>query len=319
MSSGSLAAPPVHLWIYNHPLHGISDQIEFYLSIMRQNGYRAGVGRQPRQDALNIVIENFSDATSGVLRKFCRDTGKRVAVIMTEHLDFIDQEIYIHGSRLWSDNDYMHPATQFARIRHLMDCACHIRGFFVLGDLPELLNMQMMLPGIAIRTLPFPRLARPAAMVGWDQLPADFAFTGAATRFREEVLQLVRTRLTVEHPGGFLSRKARDNFSRTGRVVLNIPQRVDWKWLSLMRVIAALRCGRATVSLGTNDTSQIAKCCLQLDIAAPELLGRLAALAARGEEIFEVQFADYHAMAEAFLREHAFPRDFFEYWAVTEL
>ena len=316
---GDAALPPVHLWIYNHPLHGISDQIEFFFSVMRQNGYPVTGGRYPRDDALNVVIENFSDATAGVLMKYCRETGKRVSVIMTEHIDFIDQEIYIHGDPLWSDNDYMHPATQITRLRCLMDCACYIRSFLVLGDLPELRNIHMMLPETPVRTLPFPVLSRPADETNWAALSADFVFTGVITRFRAEILERLMTKMTIRHPEGFLSRKARDNFSQTGRLVLNIPQRLDWKWLSLMRIIAALRCGRATVSLGTKDNSKIASCCVQIDVQTPDLLEQLSDLTARPAEVFEKAFTDYHLMADAYLKTNAFPQDFFDYWAITEL
>ena len=157
---------PIHLWIYNHPFVGISDQVEFFLSIMLQHGYVVSVGRKPLSNGLNIVIENFSDPTARTLINFCQASSKRVAVIMTEHLDFVDHEIYIHGTPMQNENDYMHPATQAARIKCLMDCACYIRGFLVLGDLPELVNFGDMMPGLAIRTLPFPDLAgRPRFMV----------------------------------------------------------------------------------------------------------------------------------------------------------
>ena len=313
------ARPSVHLWIYNHPLSGISDQIDFFCAIMQQYGYKPSVGRNPRHDALNVVIENFSDATSDILRKYCRESGKRVCVIMTEHIDFIDNEIYIHGDMMWNQNDYMHPATQVSRIRSLMDCAPYIRGFFVLGDLPELLNMGMMLPGITVRTLPFPQLSPPSDHAEWAELPADLVFTGAVTRFRVEILEITRTKLTVHNPDGFLSRKARDRFSRSGRLVLNIPQRTDWKWLSLMRVMAALRCGRATVSLGTRDRSEIAKCCIQIDIKNRDFLAELQDMVSRSGELFKKSFDNYHAMAADFQLTHIFPDDFLDYWAITEL
>lgn len=319
MANSMFAGTPVHLWVYNHPPHGISDQVEFFIAIMRQNGHGVTMGRLPRQDALNVVIENFSDETSAILMNFCRETGKRVSVIMTEHLDFIDREIYIHGDPLWSDNDYMHPATQISRIRNLMDCACYIRGFFVLGDLPQLLNMNMMMPGVAVRTLPFPVLTWPEDTPHWAALPADLVFTGAVTGYRAELIDVLKSQLVVRHPDGFLSRKGRDKFCQLGRLNLNIPQRPDWQWLSLMRIIAALRCGRATVSLGTRDTSKIASCCVQIDMQAGAYLTQLRDLTAQAEKIFAMAFAGYHAMAEEYLREHPFPADFFDYWAITEL
>src|SRR3954470_4037116 len=110
----SCRTPVVHLWIYNHPFCRITDQVEFLKLTLAQNGYRLSIGRQPKLHALNFVIENFSEISSGILSEFCRSTGKRVAVIMTEHLDFIGDQISIHGTPLWQDNDYMHPDTQVA-------------------------------------------------------------------------------------------------------------------------------------------------------------------------------------------------------------
>jgi hypothetical protein len=317
--SHRFAQPPVHLWIYNHPIVGISDQVEFFMSTMQQNGFHVTVGRKPRSDALNVVIENFSDPTARILINFCQATGKRVAVIMTEHLDFVEREIRIHGVPLLNDNDYMHPATQAARIKCLMDCVCHIRGFLVLGDLPELLNIGEMMPGLALRTLPFPAIEAPAREPGWARLPADLVFTGKVTGYRAELLAQLEPILTVHYPSEFLSRKARDRFSQSGRLVLNLPQRVDWQWLSLMRIIAGLRCGRATVSLGTADRSQIAACCVQLDIAQPGWELRLRDMTLRPGEIFAKMLRQYQAMAEDFAASHPFPGDFFDYWAVTEL
>jgi hypothetical protein len=311
--------PLIHLWIYNHPFVGISDQIEFFLSILQQNGYHVSVGRHPRADALNVVIENFSNPTARTLINFCKTNAKRVAVIMTEHLDFIGDEIRIHGMPLQNNNDYMNAARQTARIKCLMDCACYIRGFLVLGDLPELRNFGAMMPGLAVRTLAFPRIDPPPSPASWAALPADLVFTGVMTGYRATLLKNLETMLTVTYPKEFLSRKARDRFSQTGRLVVNLPQRPDWHWLSLMRIIAALRCGRATVSLGTNDTSKIAACSLQLDLAQPGWELNLKDLTLRPGEMFTKMLDQYHAMADDFASAHPFPADFFNYWALTEL
>lgn len=310
----------IHLWIYNHPLHGISDQVEYFLMIMRQNGYRVSMGRQPRTDALNIVIENFSEPTSEILINFCRNSGKRVGVIMTEHLDFIKEQIYIHGDPLWKDNDYMHPATQVARIKNLMDCSPFIRCFFVLGDLPELLNINEMLPGVAVRTLPFPKLQplSTSALIQGNNLTVDMVFTGFITRYRADLLKQLESQMSVTCPETFLSRRARDNLSRSAKIVLNIPQRQDWQWLSLMRVLAALRCGRATVSLGTSDNSKISSCCTQLDITQADWLNRLREYVNHWDITYHRAFENYETMAIAFEQEKPFPSDVFDYWAVIE-
>lgn len=312
--------PLVHLWIYNHPFHGISDQIEYFLAVMRQNDYQVSLGRKPRIDALNVVIENFSENTSRTLINFCRNSGKRVAVIMTEHIDFIKGQIYIHGDPLWSDNDYMNPATQFARIKNLMDCAKYLRCFFVLGDLPELLNINDVFPGVAVRTLPFPKLQSLSLtdLVQGNNPAVDLAFTGYVTNYRADLLKQLETEMSVTCPGTFVSRSARDDFNRLARIVLNIPQRKEWKWLSLMRILAALRCGRATVSLGTADNSKISACCIQLDITQVDWLDKLREYAFQWDKTYHLTIENYEAMVVAFEYEKPFPNDVFDYWAVIE-
>ncbi len=312
--------PLVHLWIYNHPFHGISDQIEYFLAVMQQNDYQVSVGRKPRTEALNVVIENFSENTSQILINFCRNQGKRVAVIMTEHIDLIKGQIFIHGDPLWSDNDYMHPVTQVARIKNLMDCTEYIRCFLVLGDLPELLNSNDMFPGVAVRTLPFPKLQSicPANLEQGNNPTADLAFTGYATNYRAELLKQLEVEMSVTCPGTFVSRKARDDFNLSARLALNIPQRQDWHWLSLMRILAALRCGRATVSLGTADNSKISACCTQLDITQVNWLEILQEHASNWDVMYQRAFDNYEAMAIAFEQNKPFPHDVFDYWGVIE-
>jgi hypothetical protein len=311
--------PSIHLWIYNHPFYGISDQVDFFVAALTQQGYPVTVGRRPSVGALNVVIENFSPETRDVLIAFCRATNKRVAVIMTEHLDFERGEIFIHGDPLWSENDYMHPTVQVRRIVSLFDCLPYIRCMLVLGDLPELRNMSEMLPGVAVRAIPFPRLAP----VGDAQLAlppsGDLLFTGVMTDYRADLYaKLKRSQLSVAFPKRFVSRKARDALNRSVKMVLNMPQRRDWRWLSLMRIVAALRCGRATVSLGTRDDSKIAACTYQLDIARGDWMGALREHVEHWADRYRAAHARYTQMADAFERERGFPHDLFDFWALTD-
>jgi hypothetical protein len=306
--------PAVHLWIYNHPINGISDQIEFFFLVMQQHGYPVTISRKPRLDALNVVIENFSEASSQELIDFCEQTGKRVAIIMTEHLDLIEGELVFHGERLGTSSDYMHPANQMARIKNLMDCITYIRCFLVLGDLPQLIGADRMFPGVACRFLPFPKLDRIRTEDG--ALENDLAFTGALTAFRKDLLDKLRQQFTVGYPSHFLSRHGRDRFNQTSRIVLNVPQRPGWKWLSLMRIIAALRCGRASVSVETCDTSHIAQCCVQLPIQ--EFEAKIGDFIANWQDTYSEMFDRYETMRQHFASEHPFPADIFGYWALLE-
>ena len=309
-----ITKPAVHLWIYNHPLNGISDQIEFFFLIMRQHGYPLTMSRKPRLDALNVVIENFSESSSQELIDFCEKTGKRVSVIMTEHLDLHEGELIFHGEPLGASSDYMHPATQMARIKNLMDCITCIRSFFVLGDLPQLIGADRMFPGVACRFMPFPRLEKVRPETGIVE--SDLAFTGALTTFRKELLDRLRHQFTVSYPSHFLSRHGRDKFNQASRIVLNVPQRPGWKWLSLMRIIAALRCGRAAVSVETSDTSHIAQCCTQLPIQ--EFEAGIGDFIANWQDAYGEMFNKYETMRQHFASEHPFPSDIFAYWALLE-
>lgn len=316
-----LQKTPVHLWIYNHPFHSISDQVDFFISSFRQHGYPVSIGRQPSASCLNVVIENFSSQSRDVLVKFCTTYRKRVAVIMTEHLDFDDGQILIHGNPLWSDNDYMHPATQANRIRNLMDCLPHIRCFLVLGDLPELRNMSLMLPDIAVRSIPFPKLDTVQANDTQTprQLTSELLFTGYMTNYRADILALLKSNsFSVACPQRFISRKNRDTMIRSAKLVLNIPQREKWRWLSLMRIIAALRCGRATVSLGTKDESRIAACCYQLDIANQGWPKELNEFVGNGASLYRDAYENYASMAKEYERSCSFPHDMLEFWAITD-
>lgn len=311
----------VHLWIYNHSFYGISDQIEYFVEAFRQNGYAVSVGREPDDAGLNVVIENFSVKTRKTLIDFCSRTRKRIAVIMTEHIDFVERRIFIHGDPLWSANDYMHPATQVERLKCLLSCQPYIRFFMVLGDLPELRNFDAMMIGAVVRAIPFPKIDHVDRNGDHEaRRPRnDLLFTGYVTEYRERLLaQVSSLELSVASPRKFVSRKQRDQLNRSARIVLNIPQRETWQWLSLMRIIAALRCGRATISLGTNDTSRIAACTYQLDLRSSSWEDDLRAHVAGWTTAYEKMYEGYCRLTEDFEREHPFPHDMMEYWAITD-
>ena len=309
-----LQAPKIHLWVFNHPLEGISDQLDFFTLLMKQYGYQVSISRRPRLDALNIVIENFSDRTSNTLIDFCKQTGKRVALIMTEHLDLKGDQLLIHGDPLWTRNDYMHASTQVARIKNLMDCVPWLRAIFVLGDLPSLEGADLMFPGVPLRALPFPVLRK--VDVSKHAPLSSFVFTGYRTTFREQVLQMVCANNSLEQAVDLLPRKERDKLNARGRVVLNIPQRPRWRWLSLMRIYAALKIGRATVSIATNDTSWISRCCTQVSVE--EVGDKLKKIVCDWRNAYDMSYERYEQMRLDFLNERGFPKDLFEYWAILE-
>jgi len=313
--------PGIHLWVYNHPMAGITDQVSFFIMAFQQHGYRVTLGRRPHQSSLNVIIENFSPQSRDVLWEFCQSSKKRVAIIMTEHLDFEHGQIFFHGTPLGSENDYMHPATMLSRVKHLLESLPYIRGIFVLGDLPELRNISTMLPGLEVRAIPFPRfddVAFTSVDIASEPIN-DFVFTGVKTGYRGKILKLLTTPcFSVAYPNAFVSRRRRNALNRSSKLILNIPQREGWQWLSLMRIVAGLQVGRATVSVGTSDTSQIASCCTQVDVHKKDWIGELRQCVANWKSLYFRDIESYSLMAKAFEEEHPFPHDVLEYWSITD-
>jgi hypothetical protein len=121
-----MGMPPIHLWVYNHFFHGIGDQVSFAVMALRQHGYQVSVGQQPRHSSLNVVIEGFSSQSRDIVLEFCQSTRKRVAMIMTEHLDFEHGRIFFHGAPLGSENDYMPPTSMLLCVRRPAGIAKHV-------------------------------------------------------------------------------------------------------------------------------------------------------------------------------------------------
>ena len=201
-----------------------------------------------------------------------------------------------------------------------MECVPYLRCFFVLGDLPELRNISVMLPGLDVRTIPFPALeVGPCEAFGKASDTVDLVFTGAMTEYRTKLLALLEKEgLSVTCPRKFISRNRRNAINRLGKVIVNIPQRGGWQWLSLMRIVAGLQTGRATISLGTQDASRIASCCTQLNMQEHDWVSRVKQSVDEWKLLYIQNLENYFTMAKKFELERPFPHDVFEYWSMTD-
>lgn len=315
----------VHLWIFNNPFNRISDQIDFFVMSLRQYGYSVSIGNSPKESALNVVIENFSGPTKSIVENFCQMTQKKVAIIMTEHFDFHGQ-IFFHGEplKIESDvhNDYMDSYTQYGRTLNVFQLLPCIRCFLKLGDMPELHNISQMIPGVDVRSIPFPKLKLASNnIVGTDSaIKNDLLFTGLTTEYRTNILSQLKLRgiSFADNLSCFVSRHQRNAMNRNAKILLNIPQSKKWAWLSLMRVFAGLNCGRATVSLGTNDSTRISSCCLQHDIDTEGWIDELQNYIANWKKYYIEAYENYMSMAEEYEKEEGFPHDLFDLWSIFE-
>jgi len=93
---------------------------------------------------------------------------------------------------------------------------------------------------------------------------------------------------------------------------------VGWRWLSLQRIAAALRSGRATVSLGTNDNSKISACTYQLDLDDEQWPEILKEYIENWSLLYKTAHENYTSMAIEYEQLKGFPHDMLEYWAITD-
>ena len=113
------------------------------------------------------------------------------------------------------------------------------------------------------------------------------------------------------------SRRRRDAINSVAKLVLNLPQNPGWRWISTMRVLAGMRCRRATAAIGNYEPTAIAPFCIT--IASNEVLrNELSEALAK----YDTHFEHLHERYETFVHSAAnasFPHDELDLWARLEL
>lgn len=308
--------PLVHLW--NQSLGWIDDQISFFCDSFEQNGYAASVANTPRTNALNFLVENITEENQASLADFCTTHHKRLCIIMTEHIDVEGGELLFHGEPFGRQSDYIPTTHKLARFGRLVANKDYFSGFAVLGDLPRLRGLSTFFPDTEKFTIPFPDL---------DYVPSkkkartthDLLFTGYLTKYRSQVLATLQDAgFSTWTPGKIVTVKDRDAYNKQAQMILNIPQDENWLWLSPMRVMAGLRCGRATISLATQDKSEIVGCTCPLDMGKPDWAKILSNYVHNARQSYEKAHADYTTIAQRFREKFPFPHHFLDSWAAGE-
>ena len=309
--------PNIRLWVFNHCIKGITDQIDFFVSSCKQEGYFVTVSRQPCKNSLNVIVEGLCEKRIGIITGFCREARKKIAVIMTEHFDYTGGKLLVHGIQ----SDYIADGELALRARMLADSKELTKSFLTMGDLPKLQSIGQYLPSIPLKRIPFPKLefTRTEEREEQGDFRQELVFTGTMTKHRAHVLDAVRSEgLPIYHPGRMLSQKKKDKLNKEAKIVVNIPQNETWRWLSPMRIFAALRMGRATVSLGTADNSMISNCTLQLNPRDENWLKTLRGCCADWRDMYAEAHQSYSEMAATYKKENGFPHELFNDWGNEE-
>jgi hypothetical protein len=146
---------------------------------------------------------------------------------MTEHIDFIGNNMFFYGKKLYRNNDYMSQKTKIQRIMGLIECAPFFSCIATLGDLPQLLGIEFFLPDTPVIRLPFPNLK--FIEYSPEIPPYDFLFIGALTKYRRDFIKnLFKGGFNICYPNYqrnfFISRKLRNNYILKSKLILNVPQ-----------------------------------------------------------------------------------------------
>lgn len=312
---------PIRLWIFNHGIRAITEQVEVFLYVMRTHGYSVTVSKNPSPSSLNVVIENFDEVSFRTVTSFCNKFRKRVAIIVTEHLDFINGQVYFHGRAVDAKyDDYMHGVVKRARLLYLTLLTEYTYCLLRLGDLPALVGIEKMFPGLPVFSLPFPPIV-PAkrAKIGKEGCGPQFdlVFSGKVTEYRKKILARFAKSYRTNIIDTAVSRRCRDAANVDGRLVLNIPQREDWRWVSSMRVIAALRCRRATLSVNTENGGQIAPACF--NVRDTDIGGARIRMALDNYETVYAGCADSYEKMRTCRESPKFPAGMLDVWEELEL
>jgi|GEM_PF-101352 len=309
----------IHLSLFNiHHINYVVDQVEFILATFKQNGYQVTVGNEFKDDALNLLIECFDEGYKNNKKKldvakiinYCEKNNKKVAVIMTEHIDYIDKKIYAYSVPLDNiDETHYNPIIK-PRILSLLAISPHIKHIFTLGEYPKLKNFREMTGKTPI-VIPYPKINEVRHN---DDSEYDFVFSGKDTKYRSEIIDKITKKSFSVKSNAYqkiLIRRKRNQLISKAKINLNIPQDENWKYPSMLRILLALSLGKITISVedGVADANEnfYAK-------VSPDNISELESYLKQHDVYYKKYLEAYNELAAKAI----FPNDHFRIWAENE-
>lgn len=227
----------------------IFDQINFLSDALKESNHSLSVSEMLEPDSINIIQEGFfSRCSSDYVREFCKKFQKKVVVILTEHMDIIENGVEINGFGLYKANDVMDNA--FTRFYNLCLILPYIRSFAILGHFPDKDKIQKIFPAIPIQTIPYTPLD-PQEPIKQDK-KTDFSFTGTLTPYREKLLKALRREFRCHYCFEKTIAKRREVISES-KFHLQIPQNKSWRQISPMRVLFSLKSGTPVLNISDHQ------------------------------------------------------------------
>ncbi len=309
----------IHVCLFNiFHINYVVDQVEFVLAAFKQNGYQVSVGNEFKDDALNVLIECFDDGYKNNKKKsdvakiinYCEKNNKKVAVIMTEHIDYTDKKIYAYSVPLNQIDSTHYNSVIKTRLLSLLTVSPYIKHIFTLGEYPKLKNFREMLGKTPI-AIPYPKINEVRRDSDSEY---DFVFSGKETKYRSAIIDEIKKKSFSLESNAYQKisiRRKRNQLISKAKINLNIPQDENWKYPSMMRILLALSLGIITVSVddGAVDVNEnfYAK-------VSPGNLDELEFYLKQHDSYYKKYLEAYNEVAAKAI----FPNDHFRIWAENE-
>jgi len=246
----------INICVFNniHPVHnthsGVTDQVEQLSFFFEQNSIEYKISYLLDPNAINIVIENFTENSIEVIQSFCNKWNKKILIVMTEHIS-LDNGIVKFGPYSLSNTDYIGNMSQrFYSLSLLFE---HTIGFSTIGELPFLYDLKKMFFVEKVYRFDYPVINHKMVSTPSTTKKYDMSFSGFLTNYRSKIISELKSRYKFKYHDITRSDRQRKDNAMSARVAVNIPQEEDWPWVSPMRVIYYLSIGIPCVHIGKGD------------------------------------------------------------------
>jgi hypothetical protein len=292
LRAGGRRIKPIHLVTLSAPVAMIGDQLSFLSEALTYFGQPCETGTSLDESALNVVIEGFTPFGSRTIRDFCERTGKKIAVVMTEHIARA-KEIIFNDVPMSKANEYTPNAP--GRLRNLCQILPYVRAFWIAGHLPDGAELAKVFPHVPLIHVPYiPMPVDEPSMHVHRRF--ELSFTGTTTKYRRAILDEINRFYNCCHTFS-------DDANLRRRIVmesmytLQIPQHPRWRYISPMRALFSLKAGTPMLNVSAYEDEifdGIVPRVPPTDVVAS--LAHYMSLDARA--VYQESVAAYNAMAE---------------------
>ena len=238
-----------HLSYFNHEIfETIESQIFCLNDFIITNNEKLSISKSLVPNKIIITIEAFYKKDVKQIINFCKSHKSKIWIILTEHMDLTDDNLYWHGEKISAKSNYMPDNT--LRFWGLLKLIPYVTGFITIGYLPILKNINNLFPGIQILRCPFPRLKSIKLNApSTKNKENSIVFFGKMTDYRRHVLNRLKEVYEIQIISDFKNIQNIRRICKNKKFCLNIPQNDTWEWNSPMRSILAFRLGMIPISI----------------------------------------------------------------------